>query len=252
MDNRLGSTNSRLAIADANSKPINLKYVTDSSIKTSSAREAYYRWLSRFVILIAILSLTFFTSASLVLFKLAPEVHIEPFLIIKQDNSEDMIRYETISRDMPSSKQMMELFIRQYVILRNTVINDQREMQSRWFAGGMVSYLSSIDVFEEFYKPVEKNLELYGKNKLSREVEIISIGKVGGEKSPVWKVDFKTYDLSPLDRNETTGEMILRTEYWTASVVATFVPSRMFLSKRLVNPLGFTVTKYHQSDVEIL
>ena len=92
----------------------------------------------------------------------------------------------------------------------------------------------------------------YNKNKLSREVEIISVGKVGGEKSPVWKVDFKTYDLSPLIRNETTGEMVLITEYWTASVVASFIPSRMFLSKRLVNPLGFTVTKYHQSKVEIL
>ena len=210
MDNRLETTNSRLAIADASNRPVNMNYVTDINVRTSSARESYYRWLSRFVILIAILSLLFFSSASLVLFKLAPEVHIEPFLIIKQDSSEDMVRYETISRDMPSANQMMELFIRQYVILRNTVINDEREMQSRWFAGGMLSYLSSIEVFEEFFNTMEKekHMEQNAKAKLSREVEIISVGKVGGNRSPVWKVDFKTYELSPFERNETTNEIL--------------------------------------------
>jgi hypothetical protein len=83
-------------------------------------------------------------------------------------------------------------------------------------------------------------------SQVSREVEIISVGKVGGEKSPVWKVDFKTYDVSPQNRNEHTGEMILTTRYCTASITAIFVPERMFIAKRLINPLGFTVLDYRQ------
>ncbi|MBQ7303627.1 MAG: hypothetical protein IJW75_01745, partial [Alphaproteobacteria bacterium] len=63
---------------------------------------------------------------------------------------------------------------------------------------------------------------------------------------------FKTYELSPLNRNDATGEMVLKTRYWTTSIVAMFNPYRMFMSKRLMNPLGFTVTRYSQTEVEIL
>lgn len=252
MTNQLGSTNERLAITSGTGMPSNMQYITNVDIKSSSAREHYYCWLSRFVAFLAIVSLMFFASASLVLFKLAPEVQIEPFLIIRQSNSDDMVRYEAISPNMPSSRQMMELFIRQYIILRNTVVGDEREMQSRWFGGGMVNYLSSNQVFADFSKNIETKLIDIMKQNTSIDVEIISIGKTGGDKSPVWKVDFKTYELSPNVRNETTREMILKTTYWTASVQAVFVPERMFMSKRLMNPLGFTVVRYNQVKVEIL
>ena len=252
MTNQLGVTNDRLAITSGQNLPQHMDYVTDVSIRGSSAREHYYCWLSRFVAFLAIISLMFFASASLVLFKLAPEVQIEPFLIIRQSDSDDMVRYEAISPTMPSSKQMMELFIRQYVILRNTVVGDRREMQSRWYGGGMINYLSSGKVFAEFSKNIENKLMKTMEDNVSVDVEIISVGKTGGDRSPVWKVDFKTYELSPNIRNETTREMVLKTTYWTASLQAVFVPERMFMSKRLINPLGFTVIRYNQVKVEIL
>lgn len=252
MINQLGNGNRVLPITDAARRQEHMDYITDQSPELKGAKENYYRWLSRLVILFAILSLGFFASASLVLFKLAPEVTVEPFLIIKQDSSDSMVRYEPIAVDMASSRQIMETFIRQYVMLRNTVLNDEREMQSRWFAGGMVSYMSSPQVFQEFNQGRQAEMnKLLGKH-LVRDVEIISINKVGGEKSPVWKVDFRTYDLSPDVRNDITGSMVLDTQYWTASVTAFFVPERMFMSKRLMNPLGFTVTRYSQTEVEIL
>ncbi len=253
MNNQLGTTNERLALT-SRQPSIDKNYVAayEEENHKMSVRELYYCWLSRFVAFLAMLSLMFFTSASLVLFKLVPEVHIEPFLIIRQDNSDHMIRYETISPKMPSAHQMMEVFIKQYVILRNTVLNDEREMQSRWFAGGMVHYLSSEKVFAEFSKKINVRVNEIIKERISTDVDIISVAKVGGERSPVWKVDFKTYELSPLNRNEATGEMVLKTRYWTTSIVAMFNPYRMFMSKRLMNPLGFTVTRYSQTEVEIL
>lgn len=226
-------------------------YVTDAQI-VRSLKEAYYQWISRLMILLCIVSLGFFVSASLVLFRMAPQVTVEPFLIIKQDNSESMVRYEVISFDMASRKQMMELFIKQYVMMRNNILNDEQEMQSRWLPGGIVNYLSAPDVFIKFYNETVKSMYTLMKDDMVRDTEILNIGKVGGEKSPVWKVDFRTYDLSRPTGDGADGRLRLKTRYWTASVTAFFIPQRIFMAKRLINPLGFTVTRYSQTEVEIL
>ena len=88
---------------------------------------------------------------------------------------------------------------------------------------------------------------------LVREVEIISITRQGGSRSAVWKVDFKTYDLYN-EGGKTQGqqESTLRVRYWTASITAYFIPDRSFIVPRLINPLGFTVTRYSQTEVEVL
>ncbi len=252
MAEELQNNSKTLFITDANSPIAHMDYITQEEKEVRTLKEVYYCWLSRLVMLLAVISLGFFASASLVLFKLAPEVTVEPFLIIPQDNSESMVRYEVIAPNMPSSKQLMENFVRQYVTIRNVIVNDEREMQSRWLNGGIVSYLSSLQVFDAFNKGLQDQIRQYMSSGIVRDVEIISVDKVGGEKSPVWKVDFRTYDLSLKNHNETTGGLILQTRYWTASVTAFFIPERMFMARRLFNPLGFTVTRYSQTEVEIL
>ena len=209
----------------------------------------YYMWLSRLFTLFAVISLLVFASSSLALFKLAPMVNVEPFLIINQDTSEEIVRYEPIAYDMASKDQLMETFVKQYIITRNTVIDDVTEMQSRWFPGGMLNFLSSAAVFDQFDRNRVLTLERMQEMHLVREVEIISIGKQGGAKSPIWKVDFKTYDLTE-DPNS-PGRSNLRERYWTASVIAYFFKERQFVGRRLINPLGFTVTRYSQNEVEI-
>ncbi len=152
---------------------------------------------------------------------------------------------------MASKNQLMETFVRQYVLLRNTIIADEKEMQTRWFPGGMMNFLSSDYVFGQFSAYRDSVWSKIIDAEMVREVEIISIGKLGGEKSPVWKVDFKTYDLSTTMRNQNTRALILSTRYWTASVTAYFLRGREFVGLRLINPIGFTVTRYSQTEVEI-
>ena len=209
-------------------------------------------WLSRFFIVTAALSMMFLISASLALFKLAPMVTVEPFLIIQQDSSDRIVREEPITLDMTSRDKLMETFIRQYIIVRNTIINDPMEMRSRWMRGGMVNFLSSPEVFQAFDATAQAQWERIFKQTLVREVEIIAIGRQGGPKSPVWKVDFKTYDLyDEQGKSQAQKESTLRVRYWTASVTAYFIRERMFMGRRLINPLGFTVTRYSQTEVEI-
>ena len=245
---------------DNGQKPL---FLTDGSVQTPEFLEAlekeeegfklrYYMWLSRFFIATTVASMLFLISAALALFRLAPMVTVEPFLIINQDSSEEIVREEPITFDMSSKDKLMETFIRQYIIIRNTVINDPQEMRSRWMPGSMMHLLSAPDVFLSFYMTAESRWVDMFKQALVREVEIISIGRQGGPRSPVWKVDFKTYDLyDEQGKSQAQKEATLRVRYWTASVTAYFMRDRIFMGRRLINPLGFTVTRYSQTEVEI-
>lgn len=248
--NQINNGSRRLAIENAAAR--SPEFLNQIERETEGFRSTYYRWLSRFFIMAAVISLLVMISSALALFHLAPMVSVEPFLIINQDESSAIVRDEPITTDMSSRDKLMETFIRQYIIVRNTIINDPMEMRSRWNRGGMVNFLSSPEIFSAFNKYTQANWENIFKNALVREVEIISIGKQGGARSAVWKVDFKTYDLyDEQGKNQAQKESTLRVRYWTASVTAYFMKERRFLGRRLINPLGFTVTRYSQTEVEI-
>ncbi len=242
--------NQRLAIGSPEvSTP---EFIEKIEREAEGYKMVYYLWLSRLFIATTIASLLFLISASLALFKLAPMVSVEPFLVINQDSSDNIVREEPISLDMASKDKLMETFIRQYVILRNTVINDPLEMRSRWQRGGMVHFYSSPEVFNPFETWVVGAWENIFMQALVREVEIISVSRQGGKKSPIWKVDYKTYDLYDAQgKTQAQKESTLRVRYWTASITAYFIKDRMFLGRRLINPLGFTVTRYSQTEVDI-
>lgn len=228
------------------------QYIDHLEKEQGSLRRTYYLWVSRFFILTATVSMLFLVLASLSLFRLAPLVTVEPFLLINQSESDNIVRNEAISADMASKDKLLEMFIRQYVILRNTVINDPVEMRTRWMGGGMLDYLSSPDVYTAFGSATKKIWETIFKQVMVREVEIISVSRQGGRRSSVWKVDFKTYDLyNEQGKTQAQQEATLRVRYWTASVTAYFIPERAFVASRLINPLGFTVTRYSQTEVEI-
>lgn len=237
-----------LAIESAGNRQ-NVEFLQNMEQKTESLKLRYYTWLSRLFIFFATLSCLLMVLSSLSLFRLAPAVTVEPFLIINQNTSKGIVRQEAITSRMASKTQLMETFIRQYVIVRNTVINDDMEMRSRWFPGGMVNFLSSPRVFDSFYAGRENVMSGNIEKGLSREVEIIKIYQQGGSKSSIWKVDFKTYDLYTATAST---DMVFSERYWTASVEAYFFKERMFMGRRLINPMGFTVTRYSQTEVEIL
>ena len=229
------------------------QYINKLEEETHTVRQIYYLWVSRFFILTATLSCVFLVLASLSLFKLAPMVTVEPFLLVSQSESNDIVRNEAMDRNMASKEKLLKMYIKQYVVLRNTIINDPIEMRTRWMGGGMLNYLSSPDVYNEFGKATKVLWESIFKQVLVREVEIISLSRQGGSKSAVWKVDFKTYDLyNEASQSQGQQEATLRVRYWTASITANFIPERSFILPRLVNPLGFTVVRYSQTEVEVL
>ena len=250
MDSKQIESETRLLSASDNAK--SPQYINQLEAEQNTFRQVYYLWVSRFFILTATVSMIFFVLASLSLFRLAPSVTVDPLLIINQNSSEEIVTSEAIEQSMRSKDKLLEMYIRQYVILRNTVINDPVEMRTRWMSGGMLNYLSSPDVYNTFGRATKTIWETIFKQVLVREVEIISAVRQGGKRSAVWKVDFKTYDLyNEQGKNQAQQETTLRVRYWTASITAYFIPDRAFMAPRLINPLGFTVTRYSQTEVEI-
>lgn len=244
----LGEGTQKLYITDRNHQGTVFQqhYITDDDVVTTSAKLVYFRWLSRLVVLCAVLSLSFFLASSLVIFRLAPEILVEPLLIIAQNSSEEVVRYEPMNTKMSSLKQMTEMFVKQYVIMRNTVINDESEMRTRWGPGGIVHYMSAPPVYAEFVGKNAAKIENMFDGDYSSEVRIEKIGKIG-ENSPVWVVNFTVFNLS---RNqETGGSLVLKEDKFRASVTPRFLENRGFVSPRLINPLGFTVMKYSQDKI---
>lgn len=245
----LGESSKRLFIGNASKDAENAtqhRYITDEEIVTTSSKLVYFRWLSRLVVLCAVISLSFFLSSSLVVFRLAPEILVEPLLIINQNNSDEVVRYEPMNTKMSSLKQLTEMFVKQYVIMRNTVINDEMEMRTRWGPGGIVAYMSAPDVYREFVGENAAKIENMFDNDYSSEVRIDKIGRIG-ENSPVWIVNFTTFNLS---RNqEGGGSLVLKESKYRASITPRFLDFRGFVSPRLINPMGFTVMKYSQDKI---
>lgn len=238
-----------LSITDGNTERY-VSFIEEAEKQEATLKLKYYMWLSRLFIFLAILSLILFTSASLALFKLAPEVTVKPFLIISQDKSDNIVRAESINTNMASRDKLTEMFIKQYVELRNNIIDDEKEMQIRWFPGGMVNLLSAPAIFDVFSEYRENVWEKVVKKGTVQEVEIVSTQRVGGQHSPIWKVDFRTYTIAKKEQDNTTLDRMMTSKYWTASITAVFIKERSFSGYRLINPQGFTVLRYSQTAVE--
>jgi len=231
------------------------EFITEDVVEVSRARLTYYKWINRFMTLLVIISLAYGVCAVLVLFKIVPQIVVDPQIFVQFSDSKSWVKREYITQRMDSRAKIMVNFMKQYVELRNTYMSDTREMKKRWLWGGLLSYLSTYQVYQEFAQEFPKISKELNKIKASRSVEILSVERTGGEKSYVWKIEFKTYDYSykgdPEYRalNKIFGPDITE-RYWTANIGARFDSRRRTSYKRLINPLGFVVYKYSQSEIK--
>ncbi len=243
-----------LQIADKGKPKEAPAFITEDVIEVKRAKLIYYKWISRLMAMLATASLLYGVCATLSILKLAPEIIIDPQLFVELSDSHSIVKRERVDRWMESREKMMINFMKQYVELRNTYIKDEKEMNNRWLWGGLVSYLSSYPVYKEFEKVFPKLKEEMLKKESSRSVEILSVERTGGENSNTWKIEFKTYDFTfkknRLSRRASV-EPIIEERFWTANIRGYVDPNRRTAYRRLLNPLGFVVYSYFQSEIEI-
>ncbi len=253
-----------LKIADKTYKDSMPEFITEEVVEVRRAKLIYYKWVSRLMAVFAILSLIYLVCSSLVLLTLVPRILIDGQIFtlfsdsdsfVKREyvNAKEVLRNNNENSVMESREEVMVNFIKQYVELRNTYIKDEAEMKKRWMWGGLVSYLSNKKVYEEFAKVYPKLQKEMEASKASRSVEIISVKRTGGEKSDIWEVVFKTYDFSFSKVSEYSSEQTrpeITEKYWKVNIGCGTNPYRRIAYKRLLNPLGFYVGTYSQSEIE--
>ena len=241
-----------LRIQDKNTPKAQPSFITEDVIEVRRAKLVYYKWISRLMAVLAVLSLLYGVCATLAILKLVPNIMYDPQLFVEVSDSSSIVKREYINRRMESREKIMINFIKQYVELRNTYIKDEAEMKKRWLWGGLVSYLSTYKVYKKFAEQFPKVTAELNEAQASRSVEILSVTRSGGEQSFIWKVEFKTYDYTFGSANETISEVKPRiTErYWTVNIRCQTSEGRRTAYRRLLNPLGFVVTDYFQSEIE--
>lgn len=243
-----------LRITDVNSTKGAPDFITAEVVEVRRAKLIYYKWVSRLMTLLATISLLYGVCATLAILKLAPELLLEPQIFNEVSDSKHLVTKELIHQRMTSRERIMINFMKYYVEIRNTYIKDKDEMQKRWIWGGLLSYLSTYKVykdFEEEYPKIQTELDELG---ASRSVEILSIKRIGGEKSFAWKIEFKTYDYiqkGEVTVSDKTIEPEVIERYWTANIQSRSNINRRVAYRRLLNPLGFIVVSYYQSEIEI-
>lgn len=238
------------------SKPDNIvpEFITEDVIEVRRARMVYYKWISRLMALLATISLIYSVCTTMVLLNLVPKIIYDAQIFVQFSDSESYVKRELIEPNMESREKIMVNLIKQYIELRNTYIRDKDEMNKRWMWGGLISYLSSYDVYQDFAKIYPRIQEELDEKEASRSVEILSVKRTGGEKSRVWEVVFKTYDFSYYETSTHSSKQNIgpkiEERFWTVNIECRAVPSRRTAYRRLLNPLGFVVVRYFQSEIE--
>ena len=230
------------------------KFITEDVVEVQRAKLVYYKWISRLMAVLAAISIIVNVCTTLSIMKLAPEIVIDPQIFVHMSDSPSIVKREYVNRRMESREKMMVNFIKQYVEIRNSFILDSKEMVNRWSWGGLISYLSTYKVYSEFAEKTERIKHELNAIKGSRSVEILSVERTGGERSNTWKVEFKTYDFSYGSEDKNRKESVepnIKERFWTANIRGYVDSNRRISFRRLINPLGFVIYSYFQSEIEI-
>lgn len=208
-----------------------------ADVVVENATEKRYLWTARaFAIVFAIsiccnFILTYAITATLPLYR------VEPYLFSFASKDEQIYTIEP-ARKIREYKYLTEMFVREYVLLRNEFVNDPDEMELRWGTESKIREMSSTGVYSKFRDFANKVIESIRRHNVSRSINFISVTEVGGERGQSWwQVEFKVTDIAP-------SYEAARSSIWIASLRVGYRAKQVKFNERLKNPLGFTVTDY--------
>ncbi len=139
----------------------------------------------------------------------------------------------------PASMLLMEEHIKQYILLRHTIVPDIDEMQARWNENNsLLRWFSSEEAFRDFTAEKEVNMARMTEG-LTTEVNVRFVHRID---SSLWLAEFDTIEHMPEEEFPTVKR-------WRALFVAGFKP-RGYPNRdeQLKNPLNFYVEQYFLSS----
>lgn len=198
-------------------------------------------WSARAFAILAALSVCLNVVMGVALAQLTPLVRVQPYLVNFQNKSEQIVTVAPISNSLEDSRRVTERLVRQYVMLRHTIVPNATEMERRWGVGSDLHYMSTNPIYKEFSsEEFRKGMDLLVSEGLSRGVEINYVNLLPSSTTS-WEVGFATYDMYP----QATEPKLKK---WRAVVDVDYQPSRLSHDARFRNPLGFYVRRYSVSQ----
>ncbi|MCP4395153.1 MAG: hypothetical protein GY804_12940 [Alphaproteobacteria bacterium] len=197
-------------------------------------------WSVRAFAVFAALSVCLNVVMAIALAQLTPLVRVQPYLVNFQNKSEQIITVTPITKNLEDARRVTERLVRQYVLLRHTIISRGNEMERRWGVGSDLQFMSTRAVYKEFTsEDYIKGMELITQQGLSRGIEIGYVNMLTSKNA--WEVSFTTYDMFPQATEP-------QEKKWRAVVEVDYKPARTSRKARFRNPLGFYVRRYSVSQ----
>lgn len=220
-------------------RPIPQQKRGHTDVVVENAMEKRYLWTARAFAVIFAVSLCCNLILTYVIMTTIPLYRVEPYLLSFADKEEQIYHIEQVSK-INQYKYLTELFVREYVLLRNAFVNDIDEMERRWGKDSTVREMSSPGIYKKFRAEfADKAMELIRQQNASRSVKIVSVTEVAGGKEGQtwWQVEFRTSDMDPTKEAP-------KIRVWVAAVGIRYIAKQVKFGERLKNPLGFTVTDF--------
>ncbi|MGD9638141.1 MAG: VirB8/TrbF family protein [Alphaproteobacteria bacterium] len=204
-----------------------------SSYSAESLAERRYLWTARAFALVSVVSFLCNIVLIITIFQIVPLVRIEPFLVTFSNKERQIVNIRH-AVDLTGNRTVSEAFVRQYILISNTFVDDMEEMKARWLDNGPMQEMSAPAVYQSFLENAKKVLAIISSQKLTRDVKILSSNELS---KGIWQVEYETTDITP------TTEVPTITN-WTAQLRIIFRRKRVPFEERLKNPLGFTVVEF--------
>lgn len=229
----IGSEQTRSAMAQRASVRQNLNQSEDSFVVNAS--EKRYLWTARAFAVVTAISICCNLLLLLTVANILPLYRVEPYLLTLSDKSEQVYKIIPYNKNMESEKTITETFVRQYVLLRTTLLPDIEEMQSRWQNGGDLQEMSSPIVYQDFLKATgNKLMQKMKQDGLTSNVKIITVNEI---ETALWQVEYSIDYYLP-------SSSAPKTMKYRATMKIQYVPRRVQYKERLKNPVGFKVIQY--------
>lgn len=200
-----------------------------------NASEKRYLWTARAFAVVTAISLCCNLILLLTISNILPMYRVEPYLLTLSSKEEQVYRIVPYTRDMDSQKSITETFVREYILLRTTLLADTEEMESRWQNGGDLQEMSSSIVYQDFLKNTgHKLMQRMKQDGLTSSVKILTVNEI---EDRTWQVEYSVDYYLPASYKP-------RTIRYRASLKIQYQPRRVQYKERLKNPVGFKVISY--------
>lgn len=206
-----------------------------------NASEKRYLWTARAFAVVTAISICCNLLLLLTIANILPLHRVEPYLVTLSDKEDQVYRIVPYSDNMEGEKAITETFVRQYVLLRTTLLADVDEMTSRWQSGGDLEEMSSPVVYQDFLKNTGvKLMQRMKQDGLTSNVKIITVNEI---EDGVWQVEYSVDYYQP-------SSFTPRTIRYRASMRVRYINRRVQYKERLKNPVGFKVVSYGTKQIK--